>query len=209
MPVAGERWSEFLSMPLSEADVEGSVPFAINKQSANFEGALDFLHFLTSHRIQQGFSERAGWLPVAIGTKPPELVEVFMPTFEGLPPHLYMSLKSNVLPASIRNAWTSTIKLYQTGAIDYEGFAKHVTEVLNDPKIGMRSAWTRFLMRYQDRTLAFQRSVSVERLGTLMGAEDAAIRERSSLYLNLLEDEGVLIKRWWHELNPDEDYPEY
>ncbi len=42
-----------------------------------------------------------------------------------------------------------------------------------------------------------------------MGAEDAAIRERSSLYLNLLEDEGVLIKRWWHELNPDEDYPEY
>jgi ABC-type glycerol-3-phosphate transport system substrate-binding protein len=209
MPAPGERWAEFLPMRLSEADVEGAVPFAINKQSPNFEGALDFLYFLTSHRIQQGFSERAGWLPVAIGTKPPELVKVFMPIFEGLPPHLYMTLESSVMPSSIRNAWTSTIKLYQSGDIDYEGLSTRITDVLKDPKIGMRTAWLRFLTRYQDRTIAFQRSVSVERLGALMGSDEAAERERSNTYLNLVEDEGVLVKRWWHDLYPNEAYPEH
>ncbi len=208
-PVEGERWAEFLFMRSSEADAKGGVPFAINKQTPHFDWCLDFLQFLSSHRINEGFAERAGWLPVISGTKPPEAVADFMPIQEGLPKTFNLDLGETTVPANIRNAWSSMVKLYATDDIGYEEMAGRITAALEHPTIGSRKAWRTTLLRVQDQSRANQRSISVERLSALLGDEDAAARERSNTYLNLIEDEGVYLHRWWHELHPGEPYPAY
>ncbi|WPJ96465.1 extracellular solute-binding protein [Coraliomargarita algicola] len=208
-PVAGERWADVLTMRASEADAKGGVPFAINKQTPNFDWALDFLRFISSHRINEGFAQRAGWLPVISGTKAPEDVEAFLPIAEGVPKDFALSVGSSNVPMALRNVWTSTVKLFIAGDIDYSAMAERITRVFEDSSIGIRKAWVTTLQQQLDKSRANQRSMSVERLGAMLGSTGAASRERSNTYLNLIEDEGVFLKRWWHELYPNEPYPTY
>jgi ABC-type glycerol-3-phosphate transport system substrate-binding protein len=208
-PVAGERWAEILTMRTSEAGAKGEVPFAINKQSAHFDWALDFLRFISSHRINEGFAERAGWLPVISGAKAPEAVKAFVPIPEGIPQYFAINMGDSSVPLTIRNTWSSTIKLYLTGDIDYNDMAQRITEVIENPVIGLQRAWVSMLQQQEDKSRANQRALSVERLSAMLGSEDAAARERSNVYLGLIEDEGVNLRRWWHELHPDVPYPTY
>lgn len=209
LPMSDERWSEFLRMPVSEADTKGGVPFAINKQSPHFDWALDFLKFISSHRMNERFAERAGWLPVISGARLPDGVKAFMPNFEGLPKGYALEFRTSGLPSSIRNEWSSSIKLYKAGDLDYGEMADRMNEVINNPQIGAVAAWKRGLLKERDKSQANQRSISVERLNVLLGSDQAAPRERSVTYLNLLNDEGVRYRHWWHQLYPDDPYPEY
>ncbi|WP_269522651.1 extracellular solute-binding protein [Coraliomargarita parva] len=209
LAVEGERWFEFLDMRSTEADAKGGVPFAINKQSPNFDWALDFLRFLSSHRINEGFSQRAGWLPVIVGAKPPERVAAFMPYNEGIPKTFRMQISESTTPANIRNAWSSNLKLVKTGDLEGEVMFERVKKAIEDPVNGLHKAWIFDLIKAKDQSRANQRSMSVERLNYILGEAAAAKRERASTYLNLIEDEGVHLRRWWHELHPSDPYPEY
>ncbi len=208
-PAEGERWSNILTMRASEADAKGGVPLAINKQTPHFDWCLDFLRFLSSHRMSEEFAQRAGWVPVISGARPPKAVEDFMPIQEGLPKTLAINMADSSMPANIRNVWSSMTKLYATGDIGYEEMAERITEAFKSPVIGTRKAWITTLLRVKDQSRANQRSMSVERLSALQGDEDAAKRERSNTYLNVQRDEGIYLYRWWHELHPGEPYPAY
>ncbi len=209
LPSAGERWSDILRMRVSEADAKGQVPFAINKQSPHFEWALDFLKFLSSHRINEEFNERAGRLPVVIGAKPPEMVKAFQPTAEGIPQWFAMSFGSPGLPPTVKSVWSSMTKLYMTGDVDYDEVATSIDDVLRNPRIGIQRAWVTSLLTEQDKSRANDRAVSVERLNAILGSEEAAKRERSLMYLGLIEDEGVQLRHWWHMTHEGQPYPAY
>jgi len=209
MPVEAERWAEILTMRASEADAKGGVPFAINKQSPNFDWCVDFLMFISSHRINEGFAARAGWLPVISGAQPPESVRGFLPTTEGLPKTFSLNLVSGNIPSSIRNTWNAQTKLLATGDVEYEEMQEDIVDVLNDPRIGVRRAWISTMLDLQDKSRANQRSMSVDRLNAILGSDEAADRERSNTYLNLIEDEGVHVQRWWQEMYPEQTYPTY
>lgn len=209
LAVEGERWYEFLSVRATEADAKGGVPFAINKQTPNFDQSLDFLRFLSSHRINEGFAKRAGWLPVIVGAKPPESVAAFMPVNEGLPKTFSLKITESTTPSNIRNAWTSNAKLVKTGDIDEAIMFQRVTEAIEDPVNGIHKAWVFNMLDANDQSRANQRSMSVERLNSMQGDVAAAQRERANTYLYLIEDEGIHLKRWWHELYPNEPYPAY
>jgi len=65
------------------------------------------------------------------------------------------------------------------------------------------------MLDLQEKSRANQRSMSVDRLNAILGSDEAADRERSNTYLNLIEDEGVHVQRWWQEMYPEQTYPTY
>ncbi|MGE9296028.1 MAG: ABC transporter substrate-binding protein [Puniceicoccales bacterium] len=209
LPAPDERWADLLTMRVSEADAKGGVPFAINKQTKNFDWALDFLMFISSHRINEEFNRRAGWLPVITRTRLPEAVRDFAPTTDGMPKNFSINLIATSLPSTVRNAWSSQVKLYKSGDISYEDMAKNIDETLQNPTIGIDRSWKDRLQAEQDTSLAAGRAISVERLSALLGSEKAAERERANTYNNLIRDEGVHIRRWWRETYPEKTFPEY
>ncbi len=208
-PAPGERWAEYITMRRSEANSKGAVPFAINKSTPHFEECLDFLKFISSHRINEGMSTRSGWLPVIVGAQAPDNVAAFTPIVEGMPARLSMNLSNAGVPPIIRNAWTANYKLYISGDISYEELAKRIDTVLNNPRYGIEHAWTTILQQEIDQSRANTRTISVERLNALLGSDEAAQRERAITYYNLLKDEGVQIRHWWQKDNPDVPLSEY
>lgn len=196
-------------MNRSEANAKGTVPFAINNNTPHFQASLDFLKFISSHRINEGMSARSGWLPVVVGAKAPEDVAAFAPVVEGLPSRLSMNLTNiDVLPI-IRKSWTANYKLYISGGITYEELAERIDSTLSNPRYGVDHAWATTLQLEIDQSRANTRANSVERLNTILGSEEAAQRERAITYQNLLKDEGVHIRRWWKTQNADAPLTQY
>jgi len=209
LPAPGERWYEFAPMRRSEADIRGAVPFAINKQTPHLEWSLDFLRFITSHRINEGMNKISGWLPVISGAEPPEKMVPFLPIVEGFPIELVLSMGGDTMPASIRNEWSSTTKLFLTDDISYPELQAHLDDFLQNPQRGIRDAWVDSLQNEKDKARANDRAVSVERLSALFGSEEAAERERSLIFLSLTNDEGVHIRKWWRQTNPGDPFPKF
>jgi ABC-type glycerol-3-phosphate transport system substrate-binding protein len=208
-PTPDERWGDLMAARVSEADAEGAVPFAINKNTPHFEWCLDFLRFLSSQRINEEFAQRAGWLPVIAGANPPGMVEAYMPVVEGVPFEFILPMHKPGMPSNIRNAWNTERKLYIAGEIDLKTMKERIMAVINDPDIGARRAWKVNLQAEQDKSIANGRAMSVERLNAILGSEAAGERERAAMYLTVTDDEGVFLQRWWHELYPDEPYPTF
>lgn len=208
LPRENERWAEYVPFRISEADVRGGVPFAINQQSPHFDRALNFLQFLTSHRVNEAFNKKSGWLPVIDGAEASDLIADFSPKAEGLPKNLSISLWSG-LPSSITNTWTANLKLYMTGDISYEEFSEKVRDVLANDTIGIRRAWIFAQQQAADQARSNNRTNSVEHLNTLLGVDQALDREIAITYLNLVKDEGIQILRWWNLLHPDQPFPSF
>ncbi|WP_309386287.1 ABC transporter substrate-binding protein [Cerasicoccus frondis] len=209
LPGEDERWSEFVTMRISEAETKGQVPFAINKQTKHFDWALDFLKFLTSHRINEKYNESAGRLPVIVGAKPPEVVKAFAPHAHGIPQWFAMDFGKEGLPPTVKSAWSTNFKSYMVGDIEYDEVKRSMIEVLENPRIGIERAWVTSLQHEQDKSRDNDRAISIERLNSLLGSAEAAKREQSLFYLGLIEDEGVQLQRWWHKQYPDEPFPAF
>lgn len=71
--------------PKSEAGAVLRGAFALTKQSAHPEAAIDFLRFLTSRDIHTRFTRASGWLPVIRGVQPNPEITAFTPAVEGYP----------------------------------------------------------------------------------------------------------------------------
>jgi ABC-type glycerol-3-phosphate transport system substrate-binding protein len=212
LPAKDERWADLLPMRVSEADVSGRVPFAINKQSKNFDWALDFLQFATSLPINQEFNKRAGWLPVTIGAKAPESVAAFSPILGGYAPQLTMDfadIGDGLMLSSIRSAWNNNLKLLATGEIDRKEMIDDLTRVLNNPNIGIPKAWKTRHQLAVDGSRAYNRSITIERLSSILGNEAAIQREQATMSSVLTADEGIMIEQIWHDAHPDEPFPAY
>ncbi len=211
-PAKNERWADMLTMRQSEADARGVAPFAINKQSPHFDWALDFLRFATSHRVNQEFSRQAEWLPVTIGASPPESIAAFTPLVHGFPSNLGMNFAASydsLTPSSIKNAWTISYDLFASGDLSRQQIIKNLVETLESPTLGIPKAWTVRHQKAIDAGRAYNRSAVVERLGSILGNEAAAQREKATLYSILSGDEGVMVERIWRETHPDKPFPTY
>ncbi len=212
LPAEDERWANFLSMRVSEAGVRGVAPFAINKQSPHGDWALDFLKFATSHRINQEFAKRAGWLPICIAAEPPESIAAFAPLVEGFPKQLVMDFadsSDNTMPSTIKSAWKNNLNLFASGDLSRDQLIENLEKVLENPNIGIPKAWLTRHQKAVDQARAYNRSATVERLIGIMGSESAAQREKATLSINLTNDEGIMVNKTWHDTHPDEPFPAY
>lgn len=209
MPIAGERWSDFLKMNKSEAEFSTGVPLAINKQSANPDWALDFLRYLTSYQVNQGMNQRAGWVPVVVGAEPiPEMMP-FLPNPEGVPAadSLRIITNTGVIP-QIRNVIEGNSKLVLTGEITYDEYTELVRKAMADERFGTKRQWFENWQASDDRTLAQDQSLNVEAVREyLIGEEGAAKRRKARLFDTVRNDEGHYFRALWHQLFPDRPFP--
>lgn len=210
MPAAGERWSEFLKMNRSEAEFRAGVPFAINKQSAHPEWALDFLRFLTSFSVNQGMNQRAGWVPVIVGAEPiPEMMP-FLPNPEGVPAadSLRIINSTGVIP-QIRNVIEGNSKLVLTDEMTYDEYAELVREAIADERFGVERQWFESWQASDDRTLAQDQSLNAEAVRQyLLNDESSAQRRKVRLYDTVKNDEGFYYRALWEQLFPDQAFPD-
>lgn len=207
LPAPGERWYQYLKNPMTEAETKGGVPLSINKQSRHFNQSLDFLKFLSSHRINERFNAQAGWLPVAHGAEPVEHMVAFMPSTEGIPGG--WTIRLNNVRSGIGPMWTRNLKQFFTGNFAYEDFAATVTDYLDDPRLGWLSLWQTEYQRSRDISRARDRIRSIDHFKSMfMNEASAADRERALILDTVIANEGADLRNAWSRLYPDTPFLE-
>ncbi|WOO41278.1 hypothetical protein [Rubellicoccus peritrichatus] len=206
LPAEDERWAEFLPYHGTEANFKTGVPLALNKQSKNFEWALDFLQFVTSMPVNEELNRQAAWLPAIVGADTIEQMLPFSPVVEGFPPVNALTFRDT--PAAIKNQWLGKSKLVMTGDMTYQEFADHMNAFLSNPELGVVDYWFDHRRSENDKSRARDRTISVERFKVLIsGDEKAGERERSLFYASLNSDEAVHIEKMWTDNHPDKPFP--
>lgn len=207
MPAPDERWHKYLPRNRSEAAAKAGVPLAINKQSPNFDWALDFLRFLSSHPINEEYTRRAAWLPSIVGTKPVEQMKPFAPLTEGIPTNTSYSLRS--AGGGLRNVFTGQEKLFMAGDISRQEMIANIETYINDPQVGLNNYWFREWQRMNDQSRARDRTIAAEKYkAQFLEDEKAARRSQSLFYDSLTYDEGTDIRLMWQKYNPETAFPE-
>jgi hypothetical protein len=208
LPTPDERWAAFLPARISEAGTSTGVPMAINRQSPNFNHAVDFLRFITSLEINEQMNKITGWLPSVDGARPQPRMEPFMPQADGLP--MSFSPNFNHVRASIRNVWWGQSKLVITGDIDYPTFRERMEATMTDPRQGVFGTWVTEGMRASDQSRALDRSLGVDSFLRMYGDDERRASRRPGLvFRSLLGDEGIQPRVWWRMHNGDQPYPSF
>jgi raffinose/stachyose/melibiose transport system substrate-binding protein len=96
-------------------------PFAINRDCAHFEQALDFLLFLTSREGNERMNQIIGWIPAIEGAESDDLLREFEPSLEGMYPAVSTATLSLGGETFIRHQ--QLYALYQVGQITFDQFA--------------------------------------------------------------------------------------
>lgn len=208
MPASDERWGGMLTYPVSEANFRTGVPLAINKQSENFDWALDFLMFLSSQPVNEEFNKIAAWLPAIVGSETTESMRPFEPIVEGYPGTESFSPGDNRVRSNIRNQWSKDFNQVVISAMDYDQFAVNMHEYLKGNYQGIRGYWYQSRLDSRDKTRSLDRTLSVEEFNQAThDDEKSASRFRSLFYQSLIEDEGINLELMWWRLYPNEPYP--
>ncbi|MEM1058533.1 MAG: extracellular solute-binding protein [Verrucomicrobiota bacterium] len=205
----GERWSQYIKQPFSEAEFKAGVPLAINKATPHPELALDFLRFITSVRVNEEFNQRVGWLPVVVGAEPVDSMRAFLPQIEGAPTGLQLSFGSQALISQIRIALEGNMKLVVDGDMDYDTFVDIAEDVITDGRIGAEKQWYERWQKANDQTIAYDQSLNIESIKQyIMGDDSAMDRRKSHLYEAVYNDQGYWVRLLWDNVHPDEAFPE-
>ena len=77
LPAKGEEFGDYVVGKATEASAGSAGAFGLYRYGRNFDQALDFLHFLTSKRINQMHMAKADWIPVVLGTQPTGRIAAF------------------------------------------------------------------------------------------------------------------------------------
>ncbi len=208
MPAADERWAEYLKYPKSEADFKAGVPMAVNKQSPNLDWSLDFLRFITSQPINEGLNQRAAWLSSIVGGENVDDMKPFTPEPEGFPPGDALSVRGAI--AKIDTYFISQSNLVTSGDISLDTFKERMQTYLSSPRLGVDNYWFRKRQEEEDKSVARDRSISVEGYQVLMDDDpNAAIRLRALFYNSLILDEAINIQKLWEEYHPGKPFPQF
>lgn len=91
-PAPGQRYSNIIEHRISEAGIRAGFPLALTKFTKHPDLAVDFLHFLTSRRINEWLNQQFRWFPAVRGARMDPLLQAFEPKVEGVykvfEPHL-------------------------------------------------------------------------------------------------------------------------
>jgi hypothetical protein len=77
-------YGEYLRLRPTEAGLQSGFPMGITRFSRHPDVALDFLHFLTSRKINEELNLRFRWFPAIRGAKTDEVLAAFEPKVEGV-----------------------------------------------------------------------------------------------------------------------------
>ena len=208
VPVEGERWYPYSAGRPNEAESKLGAPMALNKESNNFDEAVDFLRFMTSFSANQVMNQEAGWIPSVVGAQPVEEMKPFLPRTEGVKPSMRLDL-SNV--RIVNHVYKGKFPLFQVGEIDYEEFVREVEASYRNDRNGVDRVWYEIFVANRDRARQLERSMVVSRLrGQLDGWEgENGVKHNNILEYSLSILDGDSTRALFHKYFPDRTFPEY
>lgn len=206
MPASDERWGNYMNYVQSEANFQTGVPLSINKQSPNFDWALDFLQFASSQPVNEEINRRASWLPVTIGAQAVDSMVEFKPIIEGYPD--LESFYPVNMRSAIRSKWIADFRLVITGELSYDDFISGMMDLIERPHQGLQGYWNSELYKIRDQSRALDRNLSVDDFASI-SADDPRLesRKRSMFYQSVLTDEGASLEILWRRLHGDAPLP--
>ncbi len=197
LPAPHEPWGHLVAGRRNEATVGGSGQVGVNKRSPHMAQAIDFLHFITSRRYNQGLCRRAGWLPATVGATPSESMIPFMPDPVGFSTAIKLTFGHHVDTVLAGQEWK-----FLSGEVDYADLGANVEAALRDPARGGDKAWAdeydnaRRCCRNQDRVLAIQ----TIRHFTDADPRDADVNHRRALLQQMRKSNGAELKHRFEAL---------
>jgi len=78
------RYGDYLQTRVTEAGQQSGFPFGLTRFSKHRDVALDFMHFLTSRKINEQLNRRLRWFPAIRGAGTDEVLAAFEPKVEGV-----------------------------------------------------------------------------------------------------------------------------
>lgn len=209
MPAAGDPFGQYgtvygQSLSGSEAESAGGASFGITKTAKHPDIAIDFLRFLTSHKYNQRFNKKNGWLPITVGSLPSERMLAYMPNPYGVNSGLAL-----MNGGDLETIFTGKRKLFLNGEIAIKDFTDPVTAKLDDPGIGVDNIWLGTFggMRSEERSI--ERTIAVQswRLLTNQAQADTADRVRETIVDQSLRNHGNGVKLDFSRRNPGRSFP--
>ncbi len=84
IPAPGQAYSDIIRHRISEAGTRAGFPMAITKFCRQRDLAVDFMHFLTSRRVNEWTNAQFHWFPSVRGASLDPILEAFRPNVEGI-----------------------------------------------------------------------------------------------------------------------------
>ncbi len=213
LPGPGERWSEWISYPASEARASPGVPYMVYHRSPNKDWAIDFLRYLTSRPVNERFNQQAGWLPIALHARPAPWLDAFVPNVRGLPPGA--RIEPSHRAGNLRTLFEGHMKNYLAGDLDYDEFVAGVIDVVDDPRNGINrlvfnsDRSKRDEVRNVAQLMQAMRARQMLDTGNAEGTRDADDAYRRVARRMALLHNGVVPRLEWSQALPDEPFPSF
>lgn len=83
-PKPGQQYSDVIQHRISEAGTKCGFPMSLTKFSHHPDLAIDFMHFLSSRRVNEWLNAKFSWFPAVRGARPDPVLKSFEPNVEGV-----------------------------------------------------------------------------------------------------------------------------
>jgi raffinose/stachyose/melibiose transport system substrate-binding protein len=84
VPAPGQKYSDVFRHRVSEAGETAGFPFGLTKFSRHPDLAIDFMHFLTSRRVNEWLNLKFRWFPANREARTDRMLEAFRPKLDGV-----------------------------------------------------------------------------------------------------------------------------
>ena len=187
-----------LVYPGNEASEAGQGGYAITKGTQHMDLALDFLHFISSHKWNQKLNRLNGWLPVTVGTTPDPRLLPFMPN-----PYGVARVYNPIQGGSLETLMGGQFEKFLGSEIDYEAFASATETTARDPRIGIDPIWHDQIESTLDQIRASDKTLLVQNYRLLLGVAgaDAAARARETVSEQVSLTNASLVSLMYQRLN--------
>jgi len=146
IPRPDQKYGQFIRYRPSEAGIRAGFPMGLVRFSKHKDLAIDFMHFLTSQKVNEKLNRKFRWFPAVRGAEPDPILEGFRPKVEGTYNVLDLHMGSGDARLRYDQKYKEYISAVDPQRGDYEEFLA--------ASRGSRSAFT---ARYGDLARQFLR----------------------------------------------------
>lgn len=126
IPAPGQKYSDVIRHRGSEAGQQTGFPFGLTKFSRDPDLAIDFMHFMTSRRVNEWLNLRFRWFPANRAAETDELLSKFRPRVEGIGGGNWAMYLSGDTENHYKGKYENYIGAHQPADQPYEAWAdKH------------------------------------------------------------------------------------
>lgn len=209
IPGPDERWGEYAPYKANSATANGAGPYMVYQRSPNKKWAIDFLHFMTSLRINEQLNRDSGWLPIIVKAKMARESADFAPDPKGLSPFEHINFFSGEAN-QIASRYSGELKSFLSGDLTLEQLVQTTEVAITDERTGYKRAVYDYWQKERDRVRSLESMINVQvARSLLLNRKDAPEKIQRGVMQSAKLHNAVETRFFWLQENPDEPFPEY